>query len=202
MITIEKWVTQKIEECHKNFESGCAIYSDEWRENLRYGSWGVLYSRCPKISELIDDSNFEAIEAQLNAFDPDGESWANLYFGHWASDVESLLVELLDSSGAITPIATLAYEIMESLERYPVLDDDDFSRREWEQLEESFDDAWRYCDVIDTPENKEKVWQWIRDNAEDRQWYQTDLHSMFDENWCSEQCVQIAAIMTGVIDWE
>lgn len=81
----------------------------------------------------LEQSNFEAFG---RALDDAGIEYETHRFGHWGPGwYEIYLV-------TPTPEAVELIEELEGrLEDYPVLDEDDFSRREWESAEET----WRNC---------------------------------------------------------
>lgn len=97
--------------------------------------WGDLVGR-HRDSDILEVSNFEVIEADLTKRFPDDVETAS--FGHFAVGwVEELLVRVLDKHGKITPAGKAAVDWGLKLESYPVADEDDFSRREFEAEEEA-----------------------------------------------------------------
>ena len=97
-------------------------------------------------SDHLAESNFEAARKLLEATAEEhgGEVLVHTA-NHWACGwVESLWVS--DS----TPLVREVVAIQEALESYPVLDEEDYSRREYEGYCETLDDAIR--DAISTVE--------------------------------------------------
>jgi hypothetical protein len=107
-------------------------------------------------SDLLTESNFDTALEMLGG---KGENVEIHRFGHWACGWwESLAVR------AGTPQATIAEEIEKKIESYPVLDEEDFSRRE----DEAAQDVWRDYRV------KDRV-KYIRENRS-----QFDFHGFAD----------------------
>lgn len=103
-------------------------------------NWRVLYSR-NRDSGILAESNWHAVIASLEAIDPDGEHHETHSFGHWACG----WIEIVIVDPEHEDLATDAGEIACALANYPVLDDDDYSRREMEEA----DAAWRWLDMRD-----------------------------------------------------
>lgn len=129
-----------------------------WKTPANYGGFSPVGDYCilsrNRDSSLLDESNWDVACESLNAEDHDSgeyDSRPAVYTfraGHWAFGwVEYLMVR------PDAPEATLqeAGEILCSLADYPVLSDDDWSRREYEAQ----CDAWRNASVRDRVE-------WIR----------------------------------------
>lgn len=121
---------------------GCGNYEPE---DLGRADWLVCpVSRTRDTADLLEVSNWEAQLEALGGEGPDAEVHR---FGHWGPGWFELV---LVRPG--TPAETKAEEIAGALEEYPVLDDEDHSRREYEaQLEGVRDQAG----------------PWVRDNARD-----------------------------------
>ena len=107
-------------------------------------------------SDLLTESNFETALEMLGG---EGDNVEIHRFGHWACGWwEALAVK--DN----TPQAKIAEEIEGNMESYPVLDEEDFSRRE----DEAAQDIWRDYRV------KDRV-KYIRENRN-----QFDFHGFAD----------------------
>ena len=104
--------------------------------------WLVLGVSQTRDSGALDLSNFETAQRILTDGREDPEDFEIHRFGHWGPGwFEIFLVE--PGSRA----AELAEEIESDLERYPVLDDEDFSRREWDDFCESWN-GWACRDFV------------------------------------------------------
>lgn len=75
----------------------------------------------------IERSNWEVLRAELRAADPDGADHETHRFGHWGHGWFELMLVRPGSR-----CATIAAEAENSLANYPVLDEDDWSQREWD----------------------------------------------------------------------
>lgn len=80
----------------------------------------------PKISTLLDDSNWESLCAAMDESDPNGTDHKVHYFGHWTSDFEIVVVR------PGSPAHAEAERLAAALADYPVLDEEDYSDREYE----------------------------------------------------------------------
>jgi hypothetical protein len=95
--------------------------------------WLIVLGR-NRDSGAITNSNFETALKQLGG---EGEHVAVENASHWACGwVEYLIVDPANEA-----LVAQAEEIRDSLENYPVLDDEDVSRREYEDYLESWD-SW------------------------------------------------------------
>lgn len=97
----------------------------------------------PKIADLMEISNWEAVTKTIREADPDGTSHDTHYFGHWTSDFEIIVVR----PGSAAHQA--AAECMCALADYPVLDEIDLSAREYEAQCEAITDALRPLTIED-----------------------------------------------------
>lgn len=109
-----------------------------------------VYTRL-RDSEIIDESNWEEILKLLG-----GEGNDNgveiIRHGHWACGwVEYLLVD-----PTVTDSVRIAEDIVRRLKAYPILNEDDFSSREWLQAENtwkemSLQDRFELCKSLNIP---------------------------------------------------
>ena len=119
---------------------------------------------------LLAQSNEQAINKRLEPFtegdDPD------LVFeshSHWAvGHVDGFSLRVFKPDGSITPAFEEFCRIKEELEGYPVLDESDYSDREFEATLENYrEELWRLRDQL--PEGWEaEVYSWFGDNGQDR----------------------------------
>ena len=119
-------------------------------------AWLCLMTRS-RDSDVLTESNWECA---LKALGGEGVDVEIFRFGHWACGWwEALAVK--EGSDKQEP----AQEIYDSLEDYPVLDEDDFNLREQEKA----DTVWRDC-----YDWKDRI-KYIRKNR-----YQFEFHGMQD----------------------
>lgn len=139
-----------------------------WRKDEldREEDWMIHYSH-HRDSGLLDQSNAEQIRQALASFtegdDPDvvEESHSHFLVGH----IDGFSMRVF-RDGEITEAFRTFHKLMESLAAYPILDEEDFSNREYEATVENIvDAAWRLRDDYDLPENWQyEVYGWLSDN--------------------------------------
>jgi len=132
-------------------------------------SWMIWYTSS-RDAGLLEQSNEQAINKRLRPFiegdDPD------LVFeshSHWAvGHVDGFSLRVHQPDGSITPAFEEFCHIKEELEAYPILNESDYSDREYEATLENYrEELWRLRDQL--PEGWEgKVFSWFSDNGLDR----------------------------------
>lgn len=129
--------------------------------------WAILYTH-HRDSGLIDQSNAAVIEKALEPFtEGDDPQVVMESHHHWAvGHVDGFSVRVLDKNGEITPAFRAYYDLAEQMESYPLLDETDYSNREYEATLENIEDAaWRLKRQFDLPEGwAEQVYGWLSDN--------------------------------------
>lgn len=109
------------------------------RRNSRH-DWYELttpISRNGRGGDALDDSNFYTAERIIDAASP----WGTTYRSDlWPGGTIETLVIRADDAAALKEITS----IVNALEGYPVLDESDYSEREWEENHNS-DMLWREC---------------------------------------------------------
>ena len=107
----------------------CSMDSYENRIGPGYEGQYVLCTYSPLADDLVGESNYQSILFHLRKSFPEyAEHITEVRTGHWTYahfDSEDLLREC-------------AY-IMNGLEGYPLFDDEDYSRREWEFVETNWE---------------------------------------------------------------
>ena len=84
-------------------------------------------------ADTLEDSNRATIERELKEADPDNVSFS--YENHWAvGKINSVVITALDDNGDETPAWIKIVELAAALADYPILDESDFSEREWNEL--------------------------------------------------------------------
>ncbi len=87
-------------------------------------------------SGALDQSNFDNA---LEALGGESDTVEVHRFGHWGPGwFEIIIVDPSDSK-----VVGIVEDLQTALENYPVLDDEDFSRREWEEYESGWEDYGR-----------------------------------------------------------
>jgi hypothetical protein len=131
-------------------------------------AWMIWYTS-HRDAGLLEQSNEQAINERLKRFaegdDPD------LVFeshSHWAvGHVDGFSVRVFNADGT-TPAFQEFCQIKAELDAYPVLDESDYSKREYDATVENFrDELWRLRDEL--PEGWEgQVYGWFSDHGMDR----------------------------------
>jgi hypothetical protein len=122
-------------------------------------TWAMMLARS-RDSEIISISNFETISKDMEKrFSRDV---AVERFNHWAVGwVDYLMVRMLDKQGKVTKAGKAILGWKANLEDYPVADEDDLSRREFEGTIENIANEGG----IDKEEAHE-VYNWLSDHKE------------------------------------
>lgn len=96
--------------------------------------WYMVCGRS-RDSNTLEESNFASMLRLLG--DEQEGKVAVVRIGHWAVGwIEEILI-----NPAHPDTVCIAQQALDSLENYPVLDDDDFSSREWEEWEETYENC-------------------------------------------------------------
>ncbi|MHC2069752.1 hypothetical protein ACYFX5_19955 [Bremerella sp. T1] len=128
--------------------------------------WMIHYTH-HRDSGLLDQSNAKQIREMLAPFtaadDPDVVEESH---SHWAvGHIDGFSLRVF-KDGQITEAFRTFHKLMESLATYPILDEEDFSKREYEATVENIvDAAWRLHDEYDLPaEWQYEVYGWLSDH--------------------------------------
>lgn len=128
--------------------------------------WAVIYTH-NRDSGLLDQSNAAVIEKAMTPFigddDPDVVFESH---SHWAvGHVDGFSVRVF-RDGKITEAFEHYHELAQRLDGYPILDESDYSEREFEAtLDNIKDAAWRLKNEFDLPEDWEcQVYGWLSDH--------------------------------------
>ncbi len=109
---------------HASFES--FGWSTEPKDSHRY----MILNTSNRDSGLLAKSNEKALTEELLKFDGVWEECHNDWaFGY----VDCLVIKVYLKNGKVTKAFEKLCELLQCLEDYPVLDEEDFSRREYEE---------------------------------------------------------------------
>lgn len=126
-------------------------------------NWTIVYTH-HRDSRLLDQSNAAAIQDTLRPLlDADDPDIIEEHHGHWAYGwVDGYAIRVF-RYGEVTQAFRTYQEILDSLDNYPVLDEEDYSRREYEATMENFDSAISGIgDEYELPDDwKEEVFRWF-----------------------------------------
>ena len=128
--------------------------------------WAILYTH-NRDSGLLDQSNAAAIEKVMEPFtetdDPDVVFESH---SHWAvGHIDGMSIRVF-RDGQITKAFQAYHALAERLADYPILDEEDYSRREFDQTLANLPDAaWKLKHEYDLPQDWEcDVYHWLSDN--------------------------------------
>ena len=125
-------------------------------------------------STLLDQSNAQEIKRIFEQADPDSKDWTVVHCGHWAVGwVDHLSMRVYKRvlhTYAPTKILLVWQDIENSLEDYPVLNEGDYSEREYNATLEGIEDAASYFarqHDVDLPEDYSDIlFSWFWDNLQ------------------------------------
>jgi hypothetical protein len=104
-------------------------------------TWGLCGPSMHRDSDCLQESNYITIWNDLFGKFPDDVS--ELHSNHWAVGwIDQIMVRVIDDEGNPTPAFEALIEWNDALNDYPVADEDDFSRREWEDFVECIEQYW------------------------------------------------------------
>lgn len=132
-----------------------------WGEPEDGANWTVVYTH-NRDSGLIDLSNAAVIEEEMGKF----EDVISQRHNHWACGwVDGLVIRVYDDEGAVTDAFRRYCELMNKLEDYPVLDEEDYSRREHEAGLEYIADIGKRWVKDGAPDGwASEVFSWLWEN--------------------------------------
>jgi hypothetical protein len=128
--------------------------------------WAIIYTH-HRDSGLLDESNAAVIERAMQPFtegdDPDVLFERHV---HWAvGHVDGFSVRVF-KNGKITKAFESCHTLARQIDDYPILDESDYSDREFEATLENIEDAaWRVKHDFELPEDwVAQVYSWLSDN--------------------------------------
>jgi hypothetical protein len=154
-------------------------------------NWAIIYTH-NRDSRLLDMSNATAIARGMKPFtegdDPDVVMESH---SHWAvGHVDGFSIRVY-RDGETTDAFKTYHDLAEQMDGYPILDEEDYSRREYEATMENIADAaWRVKHEFDLPEGWEyEAFSWFDErrqraveNRDDQGGYpeESDLRDAFE----------------------
>jgi hypothetical protein len=144
-------------------EFHCFIWN---RQPKDADKWAIIYTH-NRDSGLLDQSNATIIEKTLQPFTQGNNP--DIVFeshSHWAvGHVDGFSIRVY-KRGKISKAFREYHKLAKRLDDYPILDEEDYSNREYESTFENIADAaWRLKDEYDLPEDwQSAVYSWFADN--------------------------------------
>jgi hypothetical protein len=125
--------------------------------------WAIIYTH-NRDSDLLDQSNADAIDKALAPF-LEGPDVRAEHHGHWACGwIDGYAIRVY-RNGQITEAFRAYHELAARLADYPVLDEEDFSRREYDATLENLRSEGFDSDFFAPPDNWEtEVFSWLWDH--------------------------------------
>lgn len=136
-----------------------------------FNTWALVALLETRDSGVLEQSNSQAIKDMIEKAGLQ-ESFEVCTFGHWACGwVEELACRVVKDDGTLdTAALDFIHDIKNSLDDYPVLDEEDYSRRDYEAAIETLESCVPYdftC-IDDMPEGwAGDVYSWLGDNGYD-----------------------------------
>ena len=131
-------------------------------------NWAIIYTH-NRDSRLLDLSNARAVAGAMEPFtEGDGPDVVMESHDHWAvGHVDGFSVRVF-RDGEITDAFKTYHALAERLADYPILDEVDYGRREYEAtLENIAEAAWRLKGEYDLPEGWEcEVFSWLGEHRQ------------------------------------
>ena len=162
--------------------------------------WTIVYSS-NRDSGLLDQSNAAVIAKTLETF-TEGENADVLAerHSHWlVGHVDGFSIKVFDEDGNITEAFRTYFELLEQMEAYPVLDESDYSQKEYDETHENIDlAAWKVKRDFVLPEGWEsEVYSWLADNDP------SQLENVDDQGgWPDEESLRAAFTGLGYKEQE
>jgi hypothetical protein len=126
-------------------------------------NWTIVYTH-HRGSGLLEESNAAAIENTLRPYlEADNPDVIEEHHRHWACGwIDGYAIRVFRNE-KVTEAFRTYIKLLERLDEYPVLDDEDYSRREYEATLENFDSAVAGIQhEYELPEGwKEEVFSWF-----------------------------------------
>jgi hypothetical protein len=151
-----------------NWQSWTCFVWDRERDLDDADAWAIFYTH-NRDSGLLAQSNADAITEAMEPFtdtgDPDVvmESHSHSAVGH----VDGFSIRVF-RNGEITDAFRAYHELSEQISDYPILDEEDYSEREYEATLENINDAaWRVKNEYTLPDGWESdVFSWFWDHRQ------------------------------------
>lgn len=143
----------------------CFVWFRE-KQQVDADNWSIVYTH-HRDSGILDESNASVIRAKLAPFaegqDPDVVFESH---SHWAvGHVDGFSIRVLKRQ-RITKAFRNYFELVQQMEEYPILDESDYSDREYEETLKNIENAaWRLRREASLPDGWEsEVYSWLSDN--------------------------------------
>ncbi len=163
-----------------------------------FSTWSLGPVMRTRDSSLLDESNAGALLSALEDAERDGEiepdSWEVIRCNHWAVGwVDHLAFRVILDDGAPSNVFRFLTGWNDMLAEYPVADEEDYSRREYDEAIETIEMFGRHVIVDKAPEGwPALVFSWL--------WEHSEECFNGDENTPSEQHIKTALTALGLAE--
>ena len=129
--------------------------------------WAIFYTHNSD-SSLVAESNAAVFQRTLQPFlDEDEPDVVSECHRHWACGwVEGYSIRVYDTEGEVTKAFAAYVELALALQEYPILDESDYSEREFEASLKNIEDIGYFIarDELSAEEWTPQVWNWLWNN--------------------------------------
>ena len=158
-------------------------------------NWTIVYTK-NRDSRLLEESNADAIKKEMEA-EEFGEDVVPECHNHFAVGwVEGYAIRVYDAAGNVTKAFEKYVALMDAIADYPVLDDEDYSRREYEATLKNIEQVGGRFVKTGSPEDwAEQVFSWLWNHD------QNELENRDDQGgYPSNEAVQEALEALKMLD--
>lgn len=160
--------------CIASIPEGLTLSYDLQRRVENHG-WTIGPAIENRDSDLLAESNADAIGKMLAEVDPSNLSYSIERFNHWGAGwIDTIVFKALAKDGSLSPVYRCLQKIKSALENYPVLDEEDYSRREYEATLEDIESKGHTAlsdtnlGTNDLPDDWVKtIFSWLWDNEQE-----------------------------------
>jgi hypothetical protein len=138
-----------------------------WDDRL-YTTHAPVIGWAERGDDILEESNYLSALSLIEgaAGDDKDEHVIDATVGHWlVGSLRQLFVQVRDADGEFTAAFREAVELSEGLKDYPVVDESDYSEREWKAWEENASEAIDQAQR-DYPDDTDEESQEIRDRVQ------------------------------------
>jgi hypothetical protein len=135
-----------------------------WDQPADAQRWAIVYTH-NRDDGILAQSNASVIGKELGPYLEAGDVTAERHV-HWAAGwIAGFAIKVYDAAGEVTEAFRTYCSLQERLEHYPLLDEEDHSRREHDAALEHIEDAGRRFISAAAPAAWEgQVYRWLWDN--------------------------------------
>ena len=175
----------------RDFDSFCWHRASELEDA---DDWCIVYTH-HRDSGILAQSNTVFIDKALEPFvDADDSDVVAEQHSHWACGwIDGYSIRVF-RNGKITDTFKMYHDLAAAMDQYPILDEEDFSRREFEAtLENIGESAWQLKSEFDLPDEWQgDVYDWLSQNRDHA------VECVGDDGaWPEEQDLEAAFINLG-----